>query len=167
MPLSPYIARLRRSIGQELILLPSVAVLPRDRAGRVLLVRQANTGQWATIGGSVEVDEDPADAAVREAREEAGVEVELTGLMAALGGPQYRITYPNGDQTAYVSVVYEARVIGGTPTPDQDETLEVAWFDPTTMGSVDLGSFARTMFTALGFLDSATAGADSPDCQPR
>ncbi len=153
MPVSPYIRRLRTSIGTDLILLPSVAVLPRDRDGRVMLVRQADTGRWATIGGSVEVDEDPAVAAVREAAEEAGVEVRLTRVLTAVGGPEFRITYPNGDQTAYVSIVYEAEVVGGSPRPDYDETVDVGWFEPDGLAEVDLGDFARHMFIRLGLLN--------------
>lgn len=149
MALSPYISRLRKSIGHDLILLPSVAVLPRDEGGRILLVRQSDNGQWATIGGAVEVDEDPADAAVREAAEEAGVTIELTGLITALGGPQFRLTYPNGDQTSYVSLVYDARVVAGEPRPDYDETTDVAWVHPDDFDNVDLGDFARHTFDSL------------------
>lgn len=152
MPMSPYIREMRRSIGRGLLLLPSVTVLPLDDDGRVLLVRQADTGRWATIGGSVEVDEDPAEAAVREAAEEAGVAVELSRLVTALGGPEFRVTYPNGDQTAYVSLVYEARVADGRPAPDGDETLAVAWFGLDELDTVDLGGFARSTFRALGHL---------------
>lgn len=154
MPISPYIRKLRESIGRDLLLLPSVAVVPRDDRGRILLVRQADSGRWGTIGGSVEVDEHPADAAVREAAEEAGVQVELTRLLTALGGPQFRIIYPNGDETAYVSIVYEATVIGGTPRPDHDETVDVGWFSPAELAAADLGPFARSMFGALGILDA-------------
>ncbi|WP_246211265.1 NUDIX domain-containing protein [Phytoactinopolyspora alkaliphila] len=150
--MSSYIRRLRESIGQDLILLPSVAVLPYDESGRILLVRQADTGRWGTIGGSVEVDEHPAESAVREAEEEAGVRVELVRLITALGGPQFRLTYPNGDQTSYVSLVYEARVIGGSPRPDHDETVEVGWFHPDEFADIELGDFARSSFTALGLL---------------
>jgi ADP-ribose pyrophosphatase YjhB (NUDIX family) len=155
MPISAYIRNLRVSIGSELLLLPSVAVLPRDADGRILLVRQADSGRWATIGGSVEIDEHPADAAVREAAEEAGVQVELTRLLTALGGPQFRLTYPNGDRTAYVSIVYEATVIGGTPRPDLDETVDVGWFAPDELAALDLGDFARSTFRALGLVEAA------------
>lgn len=163
MAISPYIRRVRKSIGPDLLLLPSVAVLPRDAAGRVLLVRQSDTGQWATIGGSVEVDEHPATAAVREAEEEAGVAVELTRLLTALGGPEFRITYPNGDETAYVSIVYEARVTAGTPAPDHDETIEVAWFHPDELPGLDLGGFARHAFAALGILAPGSAHVGAGD----
>jgi ADP-ribose pyrophosphatase YjhB (NUDIX family) len=73
-------------------------------------------------------------------------------LLTVLGGPAFRLTYPNGDRAAYVSAVYEARVVGGTPRPDRGETLEVAWFDPADLGSADLGDYARSTFRALGLL---------------
>jgi 8-oxo-dGTP pyrophosphatase MutT (NUDIX family) len=141
--ISPYLAALREQIGTALLLVPTVAVLPRDDRGRVLLVRQSDTGQWATIGGSIEPDESPEDAARREAMEEANIEVRLLGLVAALGGPAYRITYPNGDVTACVPIVYEADVLSGDAAPDGDETIEVGWFDPDELDTVDLTSVNR------------------------
>lgn len=152
MPVAPHIARLRRSVGHDLLLLPSVAVLPKDEQGRLLLVRQADYGQWGTIGGAVDVDEAPEQAAIREAQEEAGVRVELTRLLTAVGGPQFRITYPNGDQCAYVSVVYEARVVEGEPTPDDDEITEVAWVHPRDLSGLTLGPFTRATLAVLGYL---------------
>lgn len=150
MAISPFIARLRRLVGHELLVLPSVAVLPRDDRGRVLLVRQADTGQWATIGGAVEPDEAPADAAVREAREEAGITVELGGVRAVVGGPRLRIRYPNGDETSYVSTVFDARVAGGVPRPDGDETTGVAWFAVGELSRADLSGITRALLTAAG-----------------
>jgi 8-oxo-dGTP pyrophosphatase MutT (NUDIX family) len=41
---------------------------------------------WAVLGGAVEVGESPADAAIREAREEIGANVRLTRLLDVLGG---------------------------------------------------------------------------------
>lgn len=145
MPLSPYIADMRERIGHSLLLLPTVAVLPRDVSGRVLLVRQTDTDKWATIGGSVEPDESPDSAACREALEEAGVTVELTGLLAALGGPDYRITYPNGDLVACVAIVYGATVVSGEPTPDGDETSEVGWFGADQLGDLDVNDINRRL----------------------
>ncbi|HKE52022.1 MAG TPA: NUDIX domain-containing protein [Actinomycetes bacterium] len=149
MPASDHIRRLREKIGHELLLVPSVCVLPRDEQGRVLLVRLADTGRWGTIGGAIEVDEDPRDAAVREAKEEAGVVVELGPILGVLGGPDYRITYSNGDLAAYVSIVYDATVRSGVPTPDGDETIDVGWFTPAEMAAADIGHFVRAMLRDL------------------
>ena len=114
MGIAAHIAGLRAVVGHELLLLPSVSVLPVDEAGRVLLVRHAGHDDgWGVLGGAVEVGESPAAAAVREAREEIGVDVQLVRLLDVLGGPDYEVSYPNGDRVAYVTAVYEARVAGG------------------------------------------------------
>jgi ADP-ribose pyrophosphatase YjhB (NUDIX family) len=129
MAISPYIRELRQLIGTQLLVLPSVSVLPRDERGRLLLVRLIDTGRWATIGGAVEPDESPAEAALREAEEEAGVTLRLGPVLAVLGGPEYRMTYPNGDQVSYVVTAFGAEVTGGSPRPDGDETSAVQWWD--------------------------------------
>ncbi len=152
MAASDHVRRLRELIGSELLLLPSVSVLVRDDKGRVLLVRHADSGLWGLIGGAIEVDERPEQAAVRETHEETGLRVELTALVAVLGGPRFRVNYPNGDETAYVSVVYEARVTGGTKRPDGDETVEVDWFWPEDLAKIGLGPFAVATFDELGWL---------------
>lgn len=68
-----------------------------------------------------------------------------------------------GDETAYVSIVYEARVTAGTPTPDYDETVEVAWFHPAELADIDLAGFARHAFSALGLLAPGSADVRAGD----
>jgi len=150
MAIAPYIRRLRELVGHELLVLPSAAVLPRDADGRVLLVRISDTGQWAAIGGAIEPDESPEHAAIREAEEEAGVTVRLGSILAVLGGPEFRMTYPNGDQTSYVSTVFDATVVGGTPTPDGDETLAVEWWEPDALPYDEMSEFTRALLVAVG-----------------
>jgi ADP-ribose pyrophosphatase YjhB (NUDIX family) len=141
---------LRDKVGHDLLLLASTAVLPRDDAGRLLLVRQIDTGNWATIGGSVEPDESPRDGAVREAEEEAGVTVELGNILGVFGGPEYRVIYPNGDGSAYVVTVFDATVMAGTPRPDGDETSEVGWFRPEELPFDQMGGSPKPSFVTLG-----------------
>jgi 8-oxo-dGTP pyrophosphatase MutT (NUDIX family) len=159
--LSPYLQRIRRMVGHELLLLPSVALLPWDDRGRLLLVREKQTGLWQTVGGAVEPDESPAEAALREAAEEASVVVRLTGIRAVLGGPEFRMTYPNGDLVGYVSTVYDAQVIDGEPHADGDETIDVGWFSPDALEDAELSAFTHTLFEAVGIASSAGRGASS------
>jgi ADP-ribose pyrophosphatase YjhB (NUDIX family)/ubiquinone/menaquinone biosynthesis C-methylase UbiE len=152
VPISPHIRRLRERVGHELLLLPSVAVIPRDERGRILLVRVIDTGTWALIGGSLEPDESPEEGARREAEEEAGITVVLGAIVAVLGGPEYRMVYPNGDETAYVSTVFEATVLSGTPRPDGDETSEVGWWEPDDLPVGEMGAFTRALLRDVGVL---------------
>jgi ADP-ribose pyrophosphatase YjhB (NUDIX family) len=153
MSISAHLARLRAVVGHDLILLPSVSVLPVDQAGRLLLVRHAGHDDgWAVLGGAVEVGESPAEAAVRETREEIGVEVRLVRLLDVLGGPDYQVSYPNGDRTAYVTAVYEAAITDGSPTVSDDELTDIAWFTREQLPRLELSRFSRALLSATGLL---------------
>ena len=118
MTLSPYVSRLRAHLGRSRILLPSASVHVFDEQGRLLLVEQAETGEWSTPGGAIELGETPADAALREMWEETGLRVELLGLVGVFGGNDCFVRYANGDETEYVITVFAARVVGGEPRVD-------------------------------------------------
>ncbi len=154
MPVSPYIAAVRRLVGHDLLLLPAVAVLPFDEAGQLLLVRQSDDGLWATVGGSVEPDESPRRTALREAEEETGLVVELGELRCALGGRRFRATYANGDQCSYVAIVFDATVQGGTARPDGEEVLELGWFKPGALPVGEMNDFTVALLEGAGLLSS-------------
>lgn len=145
MPTSEYVRRLREKIGHDLLLLPSVTVVILDGRGRVLLARHAETGGWVVPGGSVEPHETPADAVVREAWEETGLRVEPTRVLGVYGGPEFVVTYRNGDAASYLMIPFACRVMGGEPRPDGKETLELAYFSQDELDGLALPSWARIM----------------------
>jgi 8-oxo-dGTP diphosphatase len=127
MPMSPYVARIRERIGHDLLLLPcAAAAVIRD--GRLLLARHVDGGLWSMVGGSVDPDESPADAALRELSEETGLIGEAIGIVGCYGGPANRLTYQNGDVISFVSTVYACRLVGGTPSLEAGEIAEIGWF---------------------------------------
>ncbi len=100
---------------------PVALVLARDE-GRLLLARRKCDplrGFWAPPAGYVEIDESVEDAAVREAREETGVEVALEGLRGVYSAAGLGI----------VIVAYHGRVSGGVPRAGA-EVEEVGLFAP-------------------------------------
>jgi ADP-ribose pyrophosphatase YjhB (NUDIX family) len=106
---------------------PKVAVgtIIRSESERLVLVRRAiepGYGKWVFPGGYVDRGESLLDAAIREAREESGLDVALEGLVNIY-------SYPGA---ALVVIVYAARAIGGTLCPD-DECLESAEFTADTI----------------------------------
>jgi 8-oxo-dGTP diphosphatase len=66
-----------------------------DDAGQVLLVHHNKIGQWLYPGGHVDPDEDPAEAALREVREETGIEATVIGA-PSFSHPAYRATPRRG-----------------------------------------------------------------------
>ncbi len=124
--MSPYVRSIRARIGQDFLLLPGVTAVIRDDE-RFLLARHAHSGLWSLIGGGVEPDEDPSDAAAREVLEETGARIRITGVIGAYGGEPMTVTYPNGDRVGYVTIAYECELLSEA-TPDLDEILELGWF---------------------------------------
>jgi hypothetical protein len=74
-----------------------------------------------------------------------------------LGGPDYEISYPNGDRTAYVTAVYEARIINGSPAPGDGELSELAWFTHAELPGLQLSRFSRALLQATGRLAARPA----------
>ncbi|HEV7134549.1 MAG TPA: NUDIX domain-containing protein [Gaiellaceae bacterium] len=127
MGISDYVRTLREKVGTDLLFMPSVASLVEDGDGRILLVRHVE-GRWMLPGGAVDPGERPAEAARRECLEEAGVEIEPIRILGVYGGPEYRVTYANGDEAMWIVTIFEARLVAGEPAPSDDETIDVGWF---------------------------------------
>ena len=111
-------------------------VIVRD--GRILLARRAKepyAGWWEVPGGFVELGEHPTEAAVREVREELGIEVELTGLVGI-----YLEVSGFGEQLQVT--VYEATTEAAVCVPDPAEVADWRWFDPSDV-PVDLAGRHR------------------------
>jgi 8-oxo-dGTP diphosphatase len=136
MPISPYVAGLRRHVGSDLLLLASVMGVIYDAQSRVLLVRQSADSLWSTPGGIIEPDETPATAVVREVREETGLEVRVVRLLGVFGGPRFVVDYPNGDRSQYVSVIFECAVLGGTAMADGEETDAILFAGPSEVADL-------------------------------
>ena len=58
--------------------------------GRILLIHHRKLDKWLPLGGHIELDEDPEVAALREAQEESGLQVELLGERPPTTGPGTR-----------------------------------------------------------------------------
>jgi len=138
MPMSEYMSQVRRKVGRQLLEVPSVSIVARNRHGHVLLVRHSEIGSWMTPGGAIEPVETPADAAVREMWEETGLDVRLTRLAGVYGGPEFVVRYQNGDETSYAMIVFEAEILAGEAQPDEEEILEVRFFPPSELEGLEM-----------------------------
>ncbi len=101
----------------------AAVVLLQDVQGRVLLVRRAwepQQGLWSLPGGYVDYDETPVEAAIRECREETGLEIEDVTLLDLYGRPKKNAAHHG--LGADVIVLYRARLAGGHLTPADDAT---------------------------------------------
>lgn len=100
----------------------AVATIITDDRRRILLVRRAiepGYGKWVCPGGYVDRGEEVRAAAIREAKEECGLDVRLDRLLDVY-------SYPG---RAPVIIFYAATMIGGELACD-DEGLEAQFFEP-------------------------------------
>ena len=94
-------------------------VLVRDEQGRILVVRTTYLGPgWMLPGGRVERSETPHAAAMRETREETGIDVRVEKLILI-----------DAHRRRNVSFVYAATAVGGTLAPQFGEISEVGWLE--------------------------------------
>lgn len=114
-------------------IVPSVNVVVVGDDDAILLIRRTDNDNYALPGGGMDLGESMPQAAVRETKEETGVDVEITSLVGIYTNPRHLIEYTsNGEVRQEFSVVFTARPVGGTPAPSS-ESSEVVWVDPTKM----------------------------------
>ena len=108
-------------------LVPSVNTIVQDDRDRVLLIRRTDNGNWSLPGGAIDLGESVSQAAVRETKEESGIDCEVTGIAGIYSNPAHLIEYTSdGEVRQEFTVVLTGRPTGGTPTPS-DESSEVEW----------------------------------------
>lgn len=102
---------------------------------KVLLVHHRALQKWLPIGGHIELDEDPEQAALREAREESGLDIELLGDRPpvteegtrALIAPRFLDIHRISDTHEHIGMIYLARVVKGDLTLSEREHHAIRW----------------------------------------
>jgi ADP-ribose pyrophosphatase YjhB (NUDIX family) len=116
---------------------PKVAAITLiERNGQVLLARRAMNpakGRWTLPGGFVECEEDPRETAIRECREELGLEVEITRLMDLYYGKAH-------ESGASIVILYAGRLEEGTAPEPGDDVDAVAFFGPKELPELAFAS---------------------------
>lgn len=145
MPIPEFIVEIRKKIGHDPLWIPAVAaIVLRDSADQsawavpdVLLVRRADNGKWTPITGIADPGEQPHDAAVREVREETGIETTPAAILGA--GSLGPVVHANGDKASYMSVQLRLDPVdpAAEPVVGDDESVEVGWFPISRMPVTD------------------------------
>lgn len=114
-----------------------------DRALLTLRKRPPEAGHWSIVGGKVDYLETLEDCAVREAREEVGVQIAIVRLLCVTDH-----CLPKENQH-WVSPAFLGRIVSGEPhNCEPDKTLKVSWF-PLSALPPNLTMTARNAIRAL------------------
>jgi 8-oxo-dGTP pyrophosphatase MutT (NUDIX family) len=120
-----FILALREKIGTAPLWLSGVTAVV-VRGDDLLLVRRTDNGEWTPVTGIVDPGEEPAVAAAREVLEEADIRATVEHLAWVHVTKMY--TYPNGDQTSYIDIVFRLQWQSGEPAPADGENTDARWF---------------------------------------
>lgn len=128
-----WVRALRAKVGNDLIVMPTVAAIIRNEKGQVLLQRRADDGNWNLPGGIIEPGEEPADAVIREVKEETGLDVIVERISGVYGGAHNQGRYPNGDEFAMINITFVCQITGGELEQENEESLEAGFFAIETL----------------------------------
>ncbi|GAA4964132.1 NUDIX domain-containing protein [Yinghuangia aomiensis] len=136
-------------------LVVAASAVVADDAGRVLLVRRGDSGNWVLPGGGMELGESLVGCAVREVREETGLDVEVTGLVGIFSDPKHVIAYADGEVRQQFAVCFTARAVGGRLAVS-DESTDVAFVDAAQLDALPMHPTQRLR------IDHYAAGSGTP-----
>ncbi|MEU9958589.1 NUDIX domain-containing protein [Streptomyces sp. NPDC050982] len=119
-------------------LIPACNMLvAREVDGAILLQRRRDTGQWALPGGAMDIGESPSQCAVRECKEETGIDAVAIGLLGVYSPPEHVVAYSDGEIRQAYEVTVIGCPVGGEPTVN-DEADGVRWVLPGDLDSYDI-----------------------------
>lgn len=128
-----------------------VAYIVKD--GKVLLVHHRKLDMWLPAGGHIEEGETPEDTVLREAKEEAGLDIEIVGEKDEAGNVEGKVQMlitPDHIQLEeidgkhqHIDLVYFARAKGGDVKLREDEHHDIRWFSEADLNSPEIQSNVR------------------------
>lgn len=116
---------------------PSASAIVINDNDEILLLKRRDNSLWTIPGGGHEAGETIEDTAVREVREETGLEVTIIGLVGVYTNPAHVIAYSDGEVRQQFSLCYTTRVTGGQLAIDQEST-DLAWVHPSKLDTMKM-----------------------------
>ena len=124
-----YVKYLRNKIGHDAINLTGVNILIINESNQVLLQKRGTYPfKWGLIGGITELGESLEDTAIRETKEETGLDIEDLSLLGTTSGENCYIHFPNEDKAYFITIGYVTKSFKGDLIIDNLETKDLRFF---------------------------------------
>ncbi|GAA1711011.1 NUDIX domain-containing protein [Kribbella yunnanensis] len=137
-------------------IVPSVNVVVVNDRDEILFIRRTDNDNWAIPGGAVDLGESVPAAAIRETKEESGIDCELDGIVGIYSDPKHIILYTsNNEARQEFSIVFTAHPTGGE-LRTSDESSEVKWIPRADIPSLTMDPSMRKR------VDRYLSGATQP-----
>jgi ADP-ribose pyrophosphatase YjhB (NUDIX family) len=124
-----YVKYIRDRVGHDAINLTGVNLLIINEKDEVLLQRRGTFPyKWGLVGGITELGESLENTAIREAKEETGLEVKEVNFLGITSGEKCYIEFPHGDKAYFITIGYFTKEFSGDLKIDDLETKELRFF---------------------------------------
>ena len=144
-----YYKKIRQYLGHDPILTAGAVLIVLNENKEILLQLRSDFKKWGVIGGGMEIGETMEETAKRELEEETGLIADSLELVDLASGPEtYRI-YPNGDKVYDVTAIYMVTKYHGNLKINDDESLELKWFDINSKVEDDMPDFMKNYWRRI------------------
>jgi ADP-ribose pyrophosphatase YjhB (NUDIX family) len=123
-------------------LVPSASTIVLSQEGKILLQLRSDTHVWALPGGAMEIGETIGETAIRETKEETGLDVELEYVVGIYTNPHHVVALSNGEVRQQFSLCFACRLVGGE-IKVSDESTEVGFFSLEEIEHLNIHSSIR------------------------
>ena len=123
-------------------LVPAASAVVANDRGEILLQRRSDNDLWSIPGGAMEPGETIRQTAIREVREETGIEVAPTRLVGIYSDPNHLVEYSDGEVRQQFSVCFACEAVGGELSTS-DESSEVGYYPPEAIRDMNVHESIR------------------------
>jgi ADP-ribose pyrophosphatase YjhB (NUDIX family) len=109
---------------------------------KALLIQRSDDGKWAVPGGAMMAGESLSEACAREVLEETGLKIKVNRLLSVYTSPHRLLTYPDGNKWQPVNLHFEAEIIDGELTINE-EAVAFGFFSQIETENLDMHAMDR------------------------
>jgi ADP-ribose pyrophosphatase YjhB (NUDIX family) len=110
-------------------IIPAASAIVSNYEGKILLQRRSDNDLWALPGGAMEVGETIGETAIREVKEETGLNVEPVSIVGIYTNPKHVVAFSDGEVRQQFSLCFACKLLGGEMQVSE-ESFEVGFFSP-------------------------------------
>ena len=128
---------LRKYIGHDPLIGVGATTLVFNGKQELLLNLRADTNTWGIPGGAMELYESIEETAIRELKEETGIQADQLELVTVLSGEDFYFEYPNGDKMCTVIVLFKVANYSGKLKVSDNESTELRFFPLSSLPALE------------------------------